>query len=511
MDACSRHTGTNIADDVARIIAEYGLDRSLGFFITDNASNNATCISALADEFQFDARARWIRCSGHILNLVAQSILFGGDADALELELLSAQDEELRHMDVWRRKGPCGKLHNIVKYIKRSPQRIEQFEDIQRRLISPTRPAGRAEVYKLVEDNDTRWNSMDDCIERALHLQPAVNEFVEKEIDNWHVARRRRQKALRPSMFDDRLNTDDWEVLKGYHEILQPIKKSTNILQGQIGGRFGAIWQVLPQFEILLSHLEEQRQRHLPLRSQNTVPSPLQRSQLPASHDDRIEIQEKHIQGSDEIRTEEARDVAREYVTYLAAEQHFSTNINAGWQKLDEYYKRLDDNVVYVAAVVLHPRMKWRYFKTKWSDREDWLSTWKAELDKYWRHNYGNKAPSPSATPAETASDTGVKSVKDAADEWSDGEDSGLDQLEQYLSEQPDRSYSSAGRTRRSGTGWEDGRSGPVVSTSKLEVFPTPCTEPVRARFLAFTTWQHITSHSFGRAAFPMKLICLTV
>ena len=439
-----RHTGTNIADNVACIIAEYGLDRSLGFFITDNASNNATCMLTLADEFQFSARARWIRCSGHILNLVAQSILFGGNADALELELLGTQDEELRHMDVWRRKGPCGKLHNIVKYIKRSPQRIEQFEDIQRRLISPTRPAGKAEVYRLVEDNDTRWNSMDDCIERALYLQSALDEFVEKEIDNWHVARRRRQKALRPSIVDDRLTADDWEVLKAYHEILQPIKKSTNILQGQIGGRFGAIWQVLPQFEILLTHLEEQRQRHLPLQSQRAAPSLPQPSQLRASLDGCIENQQKHAQQSDETRTDEARDVARECITYLAAEQHFSTNINAGWQKLDEYYKRLDDNVVYVAAVVLHPRMKWRYFKTKWSDREDWLSTWKAELDKYWRHNYGNKASSSSATSAGMESDTGVNSVKDAADEWSDGEDSGLDQLEQYLSEQPDRSYSSA-------------------------------------------------------------------
>ncbi|KAF4547066.1 Hypothetical protein D9617_61g013170 [Elsinoe fawcettii] len=172
-----RHTGTNIADNVASIIAEYGLDRSLGWFITHNASNNATCILTLTDEFQFSARARWIRCSGHILNPVVQSILFGGNADALELELLGTYDEELRHMKVWRRKRPCGKLHNIVKYIKRSPQRIEQFEDIQRRLISPTRPAGKTEVYRLVEDNDTRWNSMDDCIERALYLQSALDEF----------------------------------------------------------------------------------------------------------------------------------------------------------------------------------------------------------------------------------------------------------------------------------------------------------------------------------------------
>jgi hypothetical protein len=198
-----RHTGTNIAENVACIIAEYSLDRPLGFFITDNASNNATCMLTLADEFQFSARARWIRCSCHILNLVAQSILFGGNADALELELLGTQDEELRHMDVWRRKGPCGKLHNIVKYIERSPQRIVH---------------GKAEVYRLVEDNETRWNSMDDCIERALYLQSTLDEFVENEIKNWHVAHWRRQKTLRPYIVDDRHTADDWEVLKAYNQ-----------------------------------------------------------------------------------------------------------------------------------------------------------------------------------------------------------------------------------------------------------------------------------------------------
>jgi hypothetical protein len=253
---------------------------------------------------------------------------------------------------------------------------------------------------------------MDDCIERALYLQSALNEFVEKEIDHWHVVRRRRQKALRPSIVDDRLSTDDWEVLKAYHEILQPIKKPTNILQGQIGGHFGAIWQVLPQFEVLLIHLEEQRQRHLPLQSQRSAPSPPQHSQLRANLHGCIETQQGHTQQSREARIGESRDVAHKCVGYIAAEQHFSMNINAGWQKLDEYYKRLDDNVVYVAAVVLHPQMKWRYFKTKWSDREDWLSTWKAELYRYWRHNYENKAASSSATSAGMDGDSGGKASK---------------------------------------------------------------------------------------------------
>jgi hypothetical protein len=111
------------------------------------------------------------------------------------------------------------------------------------------------------------------------------------------------------------------------------------------------------------------------------------------------------------------QDIVCEGVNYITAEQHFSMNINSGWQKLNEYCKRLDDNVVYVAAVVLHPRIKWRYPKTKWSDREDWLSTWKAELDKYWRHDYEHKALSSSMTSAGTDSDTEAKIVKHATDE----------------------------------------------------------------------------------------------
>jgi hypothetical protein len=39
-------------------------------------------------------------------------------------------------------------------------------------------------------------------------------------------------------------------------------------------------------------------------------------------------------------------------------EVHFSTNINLGWQKLNEYYFRWDDTSIYRAAVILHPSMK---------------------------------------------------------------------------------------------------------------------------------------------------------
>ena len=70
-----------------------------------------------------------MRCAGHVLNLVAKAILFGSDVDAFESELqdLNVEEQELGR---WRKKGPTGRLHNIVRYITASPQRIEAFEDI---------------------------------------------------------------------------------------------------------------------------------------------------------------------------------------------------------------------------------------------------------------------------------------------------------------------------------------------------------------------------------------------
>ncbi|KAJ4181108.1 hypothetical protein NW759_017205, partial [Fusarium solani] len=68
----------------------------------------------------------------HVLNLVARAFLFGKDAESFELEsdingMRGLQEQDRRH---WRSKGPIGKLHNIVKFIRSSPQRSEYFKRI---------------------------------------------------------------------------------------------------------------------------------------------------------------------------------------------------------------------------------------------------------------------------------------------------------------------------------------------------------------------------------------------
>jgi len=38
--------------------------------------------------------------------------------------------------------------------------------------------------------------------------------------------------------------------------ILKPLKEATMLLQGHIGGKASAIWQVIPQYDKMLSHFE---------------------------------------------------------------------------------------------------------------------------------------------------------------------------------------------------------------------------------------------------------------
>ena len=401
-----RHCGQNISETVAEVIREFDISDKLGYIVTDNASNNTTCLQFLSEEFGFVGPENHVRCAGHVLNLVAKAILFGSDVDAFESDLHDLSSEE-HELSKWRKKGPTGKLHNVVKYITGSPQRIEAFEDIQRKHNRG------GTILKLVKDNLTRWNSFDDCAKRAITLRACIDDFIEEERDQWSSFRRRPElkrherryaRGKEPSVLRDQLTSDDWSVVIQYHEILQPFKHATLHLQGQIGGCTSAIWQVLPVFEQLLTHLEEQRRMHQPSDSHSLLPEQScdQEHEAPAA------------------------------LGYLSAERHFSTNINLGWQKLDEYYTKLDQSPIFCAAVVLHPRQKWRWFEKHWAGRQEWIDQARVSVEQLWRRYKCDELLDNRPDPPKTTSEQ--------VDEWSDDDEnlrSSVDQLAQYYAEPP--------------------------------------------------------------------------
>ena len=331
-----RHTGYNVAETVSAIIAEYGLQDKLSYFTTDKASANEKTLDYIAREHGFDRDSRWVRCSGHIFNLVGQAALFGTSYEAFEtaIEDLTIEEHELLE---WRRKGPIGKLHNIVYWVNRSPQRCERLEHLQRQLIAPTRPEGNRETYELIKDVETRWNSFYYSAKRACYLRTAIDELLAEEHSAYelycHRCRTGNRLLVRkpPPILKDMLSTDDWSVITRYIDILKPLKDATMQLQGHAGGRFGAIWRVLPIYEKMLTHFEEQVYQY-----------PIAKELL----------QKDYLDDNDYLTTAAIVAITESATT---SEHHFSINIKLAWQKLDSYYNKLDNTALYVGAVVLYP------------------------------------------------------------------------------------------------------------------------------------------------------------
>jgi hypothetical protein len=118
-----QHSGENMALEVLGIIKDFEIGSRAGHFMADNALSNDTFVEELAEHLgnRFEASVRRLRCFGHIINLVVKALLFGKDVEAFEREAISAVqiEDNLKQLRAWRKKGPVGKIHNIVTHIRR--------------------------------------------------------------------------------------------------------------------------------------------------------------------------------------------------------------------------------------------------------------------------------------------------------------------------------------------------------------------------------------------------------
>ena len=288
---------------------------------------------------------------GHVINLVARALLFGKDPDGFAEDTEEIADDLLRKMKQWRKAGPVGKLHNIVVWLRSSSERLKQLHAHQRAVyITASDPdAERKLTYDPVLANDTRWNSNKAEIERGLLLRKPIDIMIGAEVQAWQQywnkithnstqepPARRREK---PYVVDDALDDDDWHTLTIYLEVLKPFEEATTRMQGNPGTASGSrVWDILPTYEFLLQHLEEFKTRYKDHK-----------------------------------------------------EQHFRYNINQAWMKLDKYYGLTDDSPIYVAAVVLHPRMKWSFINKFWNDRPDWRDKARRDVRQLWEAEYKHR------------------------------------------------------------------------------------------------------------------------
>ena len=234
---------------LGQVVREWKIAGRVGIMISDNASSNDSCLVNFyrdrdAEMGSADVQVKCMRCYGHILNLVARAFLYGEGFEAFETEsqvcdLLGRRKDDLRH---WRKKGPVGKIHNVAKFIKSSPQRCELFKRVSRENDEAQEYLLASELtaeLEVVMNNETRWNCTYLIISQALVKQGDIRAFlVHPEVEIWLSEA-------------DMLKGDGWRLLVEVKHILEPFYLQTMRTQGwgSEGGN-GRLWEVMTGMEL---------------------------------------------------------------------------------------------------------------------------------------------------------------------------------------------------------------------------------------------------------------------
>ncbi|KJZ71564.1 hypothetical protein HIM_09033 [Hirsutella minnesotensis 3608] len=350
-----RHRGENIAAKILDILDTYQIREKVGYFTLDNAESNDKAMDIIGGELGFTGSQRRGRCFGHIINLSAKALLFGHNVEAFEDQLDGEHALSETEHDLWRRKGPVGKLHNLVVAVRRSDQLTYLLRSIQRCDFdtSPDSQFRSRNTLDLVADNDTRWLSQLYMIRRALKLRPYIEQLIFKHQQQWEqdnrskITGRLRGSARMPQtcLEENQLSAKDWEVLKHLAKLLGFYEDAVKTLEGDgqarkwkhgWTGSYGNVWEIIQGFEFLLEVLEDYKQ----------------------------------------------------LAAKLPDAEHLRININLGWEKLNKYYSRLDETPIYYASLALHPTFRWGYFENEWKGNSDWINKAKRIVREIWEREY---------------------------------------------------------------------------------------------------------------------------
>src|SRR3954462_14461473 len=96
-------------------------------------------------------------------------------------------------------------------------------------------------------------------------------------------------------------------------------------------------------------------------------------------------------------------------------EVHFRNNLNQAWLKLEKYYRLTDESPAYLAAIVLHPHLRWAFVvNTMWCIKTEWIEPGKEAVKALWEKQYKglnilDEASTGSLTPPVIAATTSLK------------------------------------------------------------------------------------------------------
>ncbi|OBS15352.1 hypothetical protein FPOA_28533 [Fusarium poae] len=355
-----RHTGKNIAAAVLEVISSYDIEKKIGYFTVDNASNNDTALAEIGDALGFHWPERRVRCLGHVINLVVKALLFGQDYESFERDVNDGLLTVQREHEQWRKRGPIGKLHNFCQEVNRSDLWTRKLISAQEHRIREAAEDSGFKAHKpvkVVTDNATRWLSQFYMMQRALRLKPFYDTFIFEARAHFDSENRTRcgnlRKGVREPYFlqeGNRLEESDWEAIQALHDILLNFELVIKSLQGDSQSRekqrslgeeaidqiHGASWEILDAYEFLLDGLE----------------------------------------------------TAKGIVAGLPEGDHLVVNVNNAWKKLDSYYAKAGESPLIYAAAVLNPGKRWDAFDGWYEDHPNWIDAARQQVYRLWREQY---------------------------------------------------------------------------------------------------------------------------
>ncbi|KAG4275822.1 hypothetical protein FPRO04_14338 [Fusarium proliferatum] len=343
------HTGENIGSVILELLREYNVSRDqIGYFMLDNASSNDTAVKFILKELcpwmtPKQRRHRRLRCLGHIINLCCQAFLMGRDCERYlaKLEKHYQRGDYAKVEELWKRFGCLGRLHNLVRYIRLTPQRREEFAAI---IVGGD--LAEFDRLELIQNNSTRWNSWFHSITRALNVRERLEIF-----SACHVPGKGSH-----GIANFKLDGQHWFELEKIELALKDFYAATLLSEGKKTSL--ADW--FSTLDCLLREINETKDHY------DTIDT-----------EDDNNFTWKYLQG--------CADAA-----WLKCEEYYS-NQQLNWQ--NRFPEDTDLPPAYYAAQMLDPYRKWAWFRQEWvlqagKEKQKWFDNAQSAVKQLWETEY---------------------------------------------------------------------------------------------------------------------------
>ena len=194
------------SEAISRALTRAGISptsRKLICATTDNTSLMPAICKAMS--------LRRVACGNHVLQLVLKAAL-GASGPVAALAI---------------------KIRFLCAFLKKSPNRTQEFHEIQRTLHIEAKGTGRAPALGLVRPVITRWSSYTEAFVRACSLRVAITRFAAQTAEALSAKTLKLTPKVATNFHKCRLSAVEWETMEALLPVLKAFNETVKGLQAE--------------------------------------------------------------------------------------------------------------------------------------------------------------------------------------------------------------------------------------------------------------------------------------